>query len=186
MREGKVALEHLLWSLGHEEPLRAAHPHRPVQVLGRIVIEVGSVTLPILILEGGDVSVLVVRLLVDGAVGVDDEQSGLTVVRRASRVDPCPSALVKVSVVPSGLCRSLRIIVRDPSPIPLQDAHDGVALIVAHPQVALFVIVESRDAHKILSMSIVGQDAGQRRVVHAVMIRQFVVLELVDARTLRA
>ena len=120
LREGKIALEHLLWSLGHEEPLRAAHPHRPVQVFGRIVIEVGRVTLPILILEGGDVSVLVVRLLVDGAVGVDDEQSGLTVVRRASRVDPCPSAPVKVGVIPSGLCRSLRIIVRDPSPIPLQ------------------------------------------------------------------
>ena len=89
--------------------------------------------------------------------------------------------MVEIGTVPCRFLGCLIIIVGCPLTVLLQDAHDGVTFVVAHPEVAVLVEVEGCDTHILSRILVVGQDTGQRRIFVGVMIHQFVVLELIDA-----
>ena len=71
-------------------------------------------------------------------VRIDDDNASLVpCTGGTARVDPCPSSSVEHHVVEGWVACNLRDIEGSPRTIGFADSHDGVALVVTHPQVVL-------------------------------------------------
>src|SRR5574344_3169173 len=99
-----------------------------------------------------------VRTLVNRAIGVDDQKPRTSIAVGASAHHPCPASSVKHGVVPSGALHHFWIIEGSPFAVFLQHTHNCVTLVVAHPEVALSIVVEAGHTHKVLKISVVGEN----------------------------
>ena len=147
----ETSLKDLVWSGRHEDALGASYPNGAVEIFCDAVTEVGRITFSILIDNSAEIFIMVVGRIVDCSISIDDGKArSASLVCSAPAHHPCPASSVKHRMVKCRFASYTAYVQGFPLAIFFQDAHNGVALIIAHPKIATAVIIECCDTHKVL------------------------------------